>query len=99
MILPTTITDDRVSKVSEIPRHLLTEQFLMGLPEGIFLVSNFMKKDSTTPIFLERVSPQAARKKQWKRIYRSMASKKSCIVFDTAQALEDFMECLRKRPE
>jgi hypothetical protein len=78
-----------MSKDAEpITREKLTKRFLMGLPEGVYLVSNlFIQKDK--PEFAENVSLQNERDEQWKRIVEARVNQRLCDVFKTKEDFEN----------
>jgi len=58
----------------------LTKKFLMGLPEGVWLISN-VGDSPYEPVFAETVLPLEEREGQWKRIVAASVSQQMCYVF------------------
>jgi len=58
----------------------LTKKFLMGLPEGAWLISN-VGDSPYEPVFAETVLPLEEREGQWKRIVAASVSQQMCYVF------------------
>ena len=63
-------------------RHKLTRKYLMGLPEGLFLVSNLGLSPMQSS-FAEKVVPLNLRKDQWNRIIEAGVDQRLCHVFES----------------
>lgn len=71
-------------------REKLTKKFLMGLPEGLYLVSN-TGWSPEEPEFIEKVSPLSKRDEQWKRIIEAHVDQRLCNVFRTKKDYQAFL--------
>lgn len=71
----------------------LTKKFLMGLPEGLYLVSNMILGPDKS-IFSEKVAPLSEREEQWKRIAKVGADQRLCYVYRTE---DDYQAHLKER--
>ena len=69
-------------------RQKLTKKLLMGLPTGVFLVSNCYKvigPHTVTPVFAEKLVPLDDRERQWQRIKECGANGRTCEVHTTSE--------------
>jgi hypothetical protein len=80
-----------VAEEIEIIREKLTKNFLMGLPEGLYLVSN-TGWSPDQPEFIEEVAPRSGRNEQWKRIVEAHVDQKLCMVFRTRKDYQTFLK-------
>ena len=58
----------------------LSKRFLLGLPEGVYLVSNVMDAPGQ-PIFAQTVVPVSQRLAQWQAIVDAGVNHRLCHVF------------------
>jgi hypothetical protein len=58
----------------------LSKRLLMGLPDGVFLVSG-VGESPWEPTFAEDVAPVNQREEQWKRILQARVNHRNCTVF------------------
>ena len=58
----------------------LTKKFFMGIPEGMYLVSNLIVSP-TESVFAEMTSPLSERSEQWERIRNVGVDQRRCHVF------------------
>ena len=73
----------------------LTKKFLMGLPEGGYIVSNVFSKYNM-PCFAEKVSSIANREKQWKEIVAAQANQLLCHVFKDEEQFSKWFDSIVK---
>ena len=85
-----------VGKKLELMREKLSKKFLMGLPEGVCLVSN-IGWSPDEPEFIEKVSPLSKRDKQWKRIVEAHVDQRLCNVFSTKKDYQAFLKRISTR--
>ena len=69
--------------------HKLTKTFLMGLAEGVYLISNVCER-SGMPSFGEKLKPVDQRQDQWLRIKKAGVDNQLCRVFDTKADCEEW---------
>jgi hypothetical protein len=78
--------------MDELHSAKLTKKFLMGLPNGVYLMSN-MAATLNKSIFGEYViSPVAEREKQWARIKLAGADNRLCRIFKTEKEAINWIE-------
>ena len=65
----------------------LTKKFLMGLREGLYLVSNLFSS-RFKPIYADIVAPLSERVKQWKVIIEMSVDQRLCRVFKSKEDYE-----------
>jgi hypothetical protein len=75
-------------------RAILTKNFLMSLPEGVFIMSNLMVVPGQ-PTYFESVSPAAERGKQWEKIVSRGCNNRFCSVFKNEKEVIDYLSSLR----
>ncbi len=68
---------------------LLTKDFLMGLEEGLYLVSN-IRDFQSKPIYDDYVAPVSERESQWESIVQTSAHQRLCYVFKDKEEHESF---------
>lgn len=71
----------------QIARKRLTKEFLMALPEGVYIVSNPVVSVTPGPFvpdFEEYVVQPEAREAQWERIKASGANGRHCNVYESS---------------
>lgn len=76
-------------------RHKLTNKYLLGLPTGVYLVSNCYKKvapNTSTPIFYEYTEQPAKRISQWERIKTVGADQGLCDVYQSSEEFKKAVE-------
>ena len=69
----------------QIARKRLTKEFLMALPEGVYIVSNPVVSVAPGPFvrrFEEYVAQPEAREEQWERIQATGADGRHCNVYE-----------------
>ena len=78
-----------------IERHKLTKKFFLGLPSGVYLVSNCYKKvapNISTPIFHEYTEQPTKRISQWERIKTVGADQRLCDVYQSSEEFKKAVE-------
>lgn len=80
-------------RLKEQTRTALTKKFFMGLPKGVFIVSNlgFPRQPKCAEYVL---SPASEREKQWERIVLSGCSNRLCWVFKNEEEAMAFLTSL-----
>jgi hypothetical protein len=63
----------------------LTKKFFLGLPKGVYLVSNLWDPSPLQSVFAERVVAKDQREYQWRKIVEAGASYRSCWIFDSPE--------------
>lgn len=77
--------------MDELRSAKLTKKYLMGLPPGIFLMSNLIGPD-LAPRFAEYViSPISEREKQWRKIVSLGCNGKLCRIFKMKELASAFV--------
>jgi len=69
----------------------LTKKFFMGLPEGVFLISNLVQTLNSSK-FEEYVTPVAEREKQWQKIVSLECNNRLCHVFENKTQAKEWIE-------
>jgi len=71
----------------------LTKELLMSLPTGVRLTSNVYKPSDgmSVPLFAEFVAPPDDREAQWQRIRAEGMNGKTCRVFESRVAYEQWL--------
>jgi len=72
----------------------LSKKFFLGLPDGVFLVSNTMLAPGQ-PMFAQAVKPPNQRADQWQEIVAARVNGRKCMVFKSAK---DFMTTVLEVP-
>ncbi len=78
-----------------IDRHKLTRKYLLGLPTGVYLVSNCYRRvgpNKSTPIFYEYVEQPEKRRFQWERIKAAGADQRLCDVYKSSEEFKKAVE-------
>jgi tripartite-type tricarboxylate transporter receptor subunit TctC len=78
-----------------IDRHKLTRKYFLGLPTGVYLVSNCYKRvapNKSTPIFYEYVEQLAQRISQWERVKAAGADQRLCDVYRSSEEFKKAVE-------
>ena len=66
----------------------LIKRFLLGLDEGLYLVSGVCDgttRETATPAFVETVAPPEEREAQWQRIKAAFVDGRQCDLFEGPQ--------------
>ena len=69
----------------------LTKTILMGLPEGVYLVSSVYER-SGLPSFAEKLGPVDQRQTQWLRIKKAGVDQQHYIVCDTKKDFDGYIK-------
>jgi hypothetical protein len=81
--------------MNELRSAKLTKKFFMGLPNGIYLMSNLVGQDRDS-VFREYVlSPLSEREKQWQKIKLVEADSRLCRLFKTEKQALDWIEGIK----
>ena len=78
-------------EISVLKRGKLTKQFLMNLPDNVFLASNIFSKKSV-PAFAEKVLPLSKRVLQWKKLVENSVDQRLCYVFKNKNDYEKWLK-------
>jgi len=81
--------------MNELRSAKLTKKFFMGLPSGIYLMSNLVGQDRDS-VFREYVlSPLSEREKQWQKIKLAGVDSRLCRLFKTENQALDWIEGIK----
>jgi hypothetical protein len=69
--------------MDELRSAKLTKKFLMGLPSGVYLMSNIVGSNRDSVFREYMLSPSSEREKQWQRIKLAGADSRLCRLFKT----------------
>jgi hypothetical protein len=67
--------------MDELRSAKLTKKFLMGLPSGIYLMSNLVAPDGDSVFRAYVLSPASEREKQWQMMKLAGADNRLCRLF------------------
>jgi hypothetical protein len=82
---------DQMSSSAPLKSGKLTKKFLMGIEEGLFLVSN-IGHTPLQPVLAEKVAPINNREYQWARIIEVGANNRLCHVFKSKVDYENYFK-------